>query len=334
MNKDLISVIVPVYKVEQYLNKCIESIVSQTYQNMEIILVDDGSPDLCPGICDEWAERDERIRVIHKENGGLSDARNTGIENAHGNYLVFVDSDDYVDRTMIEKLYVRIIDDHSELALCGIYGVDYGGRIEPISDLETSVWDQNDFWDNFYKNSNVPLVVAWNKLYSSGLFEEERYDTGKIHEDEFIIHRLIVQCKQISVISDRLYYYVQRQGSITKQENPLQRFDAVEAFLKRSRWFNYALMDLSGIPYVMGEVYVKLKVGKNRNLLSKYKELKAEYNKLKLQVCLRSNVGVVYFVKFFAKDIVFNLSSTALYYIVRMKRNKISMGGNESGNIQ
>lgn len=331
MKKDLISIIVPVYKVEQYLNKCIDSIVSQTYRNIEIILVDDGSPDLCPQICDGWAEKDERIIVIHKKNGGLSDARNTGIENAQGIYLSFVDSDDYIDRTMIAKLYARIKKDHSELALCGVYSVDFEkgrkGKIEPFLDFENSVWNQRKFWDHYYhKESRGSLAVAWNKLYLAELFQEERYDVGKIHEDEFIIHRLIAQCKRISVLSDRLYYYVKRQGSITCRGNLLQRVDAMEAALIRSQWFidkqyfNYAFMNLGGFPYSLSLLYVGMINSKNSELQINYRKMKLRYNKLKLQCCLAGNVKLVYRIKFFIKDILFNLNATLLYHIVEMKK--------------
>lgn len=331
MEKDLISVIVPVYKVEKYLTKCINSIISQTYKNIEIILVDDGSPDLCPQICDGWAERDKRIRVIHKKNGGLSDARNAGIENAQGNYLVFVDSDDYIDRMMIEKLYVRIKKEHSELALCGVYRVDYekGERMEPFLDFENSVWSQKDFWDYYYKKSTGSLAVAWNKLYLARLFRKERYDIGRIHEDEFIIHRLIAQCKRISVISDRLYYYVQRQGSITHQEHLLQKFDAVEAALNRSQWFiekryfNYAFMNLGAVSQFLSLLYVGININGNLSMKTKYKKLKLAYNKLKLQCCLASNVGLTYRIKFFVKDILFNINDASLYHIAEMKKKRI-----------
>ncbi|MBR1540013.1 MAG: glycosyltransferase [Clostridia bacterium] len=124
MEEELISIIVPVYKVEKYLDKCINSIVSQTYKNLEVILVDDGSPDSCGKMCDEWTQKDTRIKVIHKENGGLSDARNFGLDCAKGKYIQFVDSDDYIEKDMIEFLYKNLKENNADISICSNYMVD------------------------------------------------------------------------------------------------------------------------------------------------------------------------------------------------------------------
>ena len=117
---ELISIIIPIYKVEEYLDECISSVINQTYTKLEIILVDDGSPDSCPKMCDDWAKKDSRIRVIHKTNGGLSDARNAGIEVATGEYIAFVDSDDYIKPDMIAKLYAALCKEEADISACGI----------------------------------------------------------------------------------------------------------------------------------------------------------------------------------------------------------------------
>lgn len=236
---ELISVIVPIYNVEKYLPKCIESIQRQTYQNLEIILVDDGSCDRCPGICDKFAKDDSRIKVIHKKNGGLSDARNMGIEVANGKYLAFVDSDDYISQDMIKKLYCAIIRDNSDMAICNIEYIDENNN--PLNSNAIHVLDMTveelGFWTKLYEGYYTYCVVAWNKLYSKNLFVNTRYDVGKLHEDEFIIHKLVSKCKKISFLSEKLYYYLQREQSITRSEYTIKRMDAAEALICRSIYF-------------------------------------------------------------------------------------------------
>lgn len=236
---DLISVIVPVYNVEKYMSKCVESIQRQTYQNIEIILVDDGSPDHCPEICDQFAKEDSRIKVIHKKNGGLSDARNAGIEVANGEYLAFVDSDDYISREMIEKMYCRIIRDQSDMAICNIDFVDENGNLLNSNTIQVDnmTVEEPRFWRELYGVNYTYCIVAWNKLYAKKLFKDVRYDVGKLHEDEFIIHKLVSKCEKISFLSEKLYCYLQREQSITNSEYTVKRMDVAEAVIHRSLYF-------------------------------------------------------------------------------------------------
>lgn len=183
-----ISVIVPVYKVEPYLSRCLDSIINQTYRNLEIILVDDGSPDHCGEICDEYARQDSRIRVIHKSNGGLSDARNHGIDVATGDYIAFVDSDDYVTTDMYEKMLARLEFDNSDMVVCNYYRFDEGS-VPPeygYINLPDRVLSKDEAFD-FYLQIGGDYVSAWNKLYKRGIFADLRYPTGKIYEDTFVI---------------------------------------------------------------------------------------------------------------------------------------------------
>ena len=182
--KDKITIVVPVYKVEKYLRRCIESILQQTYKNIEIILVDDGSPDNCGKICDEYKEKDNRIIVIHKENGGLSDARNAGIDIATGKYIAFIDSDDYVANNFISSLYDVCIKNECEIAQCKFKRVteDYKEEQKEIS--ETTILDGKSAIKEIYGQNDVYTIVAWNKLYLKNLFNDIRYTVGKIHEDE------------------------------------------------------------------------------------------------------------------------------------------------------
>ncbi|MGN0550986.1 MAG: glycosyltransferase family 2 protein [Acutalibacteraceae bacterium] len=217
-NESLISVIVPIYKVEKYLKRCVDSILNQTYKNLEIILVDDGSPDNCPRMCDEYAEKDDRIKVIHKENGGLSDARNKGIDIANGEYLAFIDSDDFVSEDYIEKLYDAILKGDADLSMCSFIYVDEQGAI--LSDkrnhnpMVDTVLCAKEVLEYFYRENGWYYVVAWNKLYKKELFNDVRFPYGKVHEDQYVFHHIISKCSRVSVISSRLVYYSQRQDSI------------------------------------------------------------------------------------------------------------------------
>ena len=238
---DLISVVVPIYNVEAYLSECVESIQRQTYQNIEIILVDDGSPDHCPEMCDQFAKKDSRIKVIHKKNGGLSDARNAGIEVANGDYLLFVDSDDYISNVMIERMHCRIIQDQSDMAICNFEYVDEKGEslginklVENVTVAEEQFWREMNQTHEVYGNNYVFCVVAWNKLYARKLFKGVRYDVGKCHEDEFILHKLVSKCEKISLLSEKLYCYRQRAQSIMNSKYTMKRMDCAEAMIQRS----------------------------------------------------------------------------------------------------
>lgn len=215
----LISVIVPIYKVEAYLDRCVQSIVDQTYTNLEILLVDDGSPDRCPAICDAWSQRDPRIHVIHKQNGGLSDARNAGIEVAKGDWLAFVDSDDYIMPQMYQRLLSACLEQQADVAVSS-YFLDYENRKESQKSTmprHLRVFSHDDLMTYFFRVHPVELVVAWNKLYRRNLFfncQQIRYPVGRLHEDEFTSYKLFHAANRIVWLPDELYAYVQRDGSI------------------------------------------------------------------------------------------------------------------------
>lgn len=207
---DLISLIVPIYNVEKYLDKCLTSIINQTYQNLEIILIDDGSSDNCPQICDNWAQKDNRIKVIHKKNGGVSEARNTGLDNATGNYIGFVDSDDYLHKDMYLLLLKALKESNSHLAICNYFIVenDKPNQIG-ISKPPTDILAKELLSDHGIKGFN------WNKLYSTELLKNIRFDSNiKIWEDLLFNYQLISN-HQIgyAYVSQPLYYYVQRSSS-------------------------------------------------------------------------------------------------------------------------
>ena len=232
----LISVIVPIYNVERYLEKCINSILNQTYQNLEVILVDDGSPDNCGEICDIYSDKDLRIKVIHKKNGGLSDARNTGIDAAEGEYLAFVDSDDTIMPEMMEKLYQRIDIDGSDMAVCGCKRVDQKGVILSEVYLPDNLLSGFDALKQSYDNNGVLYTMACNKLIKRELFQNIRFPIGKYNEDEFTLYRVIDQCRQISIVSETLYIYYQRSDSIMGSYS-FRHLDGIEASYERYFYF-------------------------------------------------------------------------------------------------
>lgn len=287
----MISVIVPIYNVEKYLIKCIESIINQTYKNLEIILVDDGSPDNCPSICDEYAKKDDRIKVIHKENGGLSDARNVGIDASTGEYLAFVDSDDYISCDMLEKLYCRIVKDESDLAICNLNYVDESDRILDVGTIqvEDKLVDEIVFWNELYGVNYAYCVVAWNKLYRRKLFENVRYEKGRLHEDEYIIHQIVSQCNRISFLKDKCYNYLQRSDSIMGKSFSVKRLDFSEASIKRSlyfkkrRWQQLAELSLMRSIVDMQRGYQKLNM-KDKLIKKRFKEIHKQYRQAYLKV--------------------------------------------------
>lgn len=207
---DLISVIIPVYRVEKYLDECVASVTAQTYPDLEIILVDDGSPDNCPQMCDVWAERDSRIKVIHKQNGGLSDARNVGIDAATGKYIAFVDSDDYIKPEMMEKLLAELIRTDADIVSCGIQNT---GESTGSWGKQNFVGTSEEILKKLYHETTYP-VAAWNKLYSRNCWRELRFPVGKLCEDAFTTYQLVHNAGRIAMISDALYCYRIRPESI------------------------------------------------------------------------------------------------------------------------
>ena len=246
MDAPLISLIVPVYKVEKYLDRCVQSIVDQTYSNLEIILVDDGSPDHCPAMCDAWAAKDSRIRVIHKKNGGLSDARNAGMAVATGTYMGFVDSDDYIAPQMYQLLYDRIITDGSDIAACGVELVFEDGTPSRRMTPEGScVLDKTAAMEAVIRESWLKQPV-WYKLYKADLIRYILFPVGKYHEDVFWTWQAVARADKVSVTDTPCYYYVQRSGSIMAETYSLRRLDAVEAKQQRLQFLEKEYPALAG----------------------------------------------------------------------------------------
>ncbi|MED1205208.1 glycosyltransferase family 2 protein [Heyndrickxia acidicola] len=245
-----ISIIVPVYKVENYINKCIDSILSQAFSDFELILIDDGSPDNCGHICDQYAKQDKRIRVIHQENKGLSSARNTGLAASKGDYIGFVDSDDYIHEDMYRILYHQAEEYKADIAICNFLKVeDQGPSIVSESEGNSPVkyftniealqqlFSKNDLSYVTGAGNNITWIIVCNKLFRRKLFEHVRFEEGRICEDEFIIHKLLYSSKKIIFISSKLYFYVQRSSSIIHSHFTIQRLDKVDALRERAEFF-------------------------------------------------------------------------------------------------
>ena len=239
-----ISIIIPVYNVEKYLDRCVQSVLNQSYTNLEVILVDDGSSDGSSRLCDLWAEKDARVRIIHQENRGVSAARNAGLDAATGEYLGFIDSDDYIAPDMYEKLYRSLRENNAEISVCGFYFVDENGTmLAEDRNLGLPIKDQVVTGLDILKamqtaKRGVFFVFSWNKLYQKQLFSDVRFPAGKLSEDTYVLCRILEQCNRISCISDICYYYVQRSGSYMHNRNCLSYLHEAEARFEHMRFFS------------------------------------------------------------------------------------------------
>ena len=236
----LISVIVPVYKVEQYLDRCVQSLLCQTYENVEILLVDDGSPDNCPQMCDEYAAKYEKIQVIHQENKGLSGARNTGIDYAKGELLAFIDSDDKWSPYFLESLYGALKKYDADISQCR-WEYMHGDELKEAYDADANCecFTGREMLSNLFIQTGAYYVVAWNKLYKKELFENIRYPEGRIHEDEATTYKLFDQAEKCVFVDNALYgYFVGTGGtSITRNGFNMKKLDWRTANKERVQYF-------------------------------------------------------------------------------------------------
>lgn len=239
-----ISVIVPVYNVEEYLKRCVDSILCQTFSDLEIILVDDGSPDNCGAICDEYAKKDERVKVIHKQNGGLSSARNAGLEIASGEYIAFVDSDDWIHPQMCEITYEAITyADADFINFCYQIKTDNSEEILGYTNKDdiiktTEVYSKDEVLNNFFNKYHAKLwMTVWSKLYKKHIFDDLRFEEGRIHEDELIMLPTIEKASQIAYLDISLYYYYFSESGIMHSKFGVKNLDKLYAFRKCYKFF-------------------------------------------------------------------------------------------------
>lgn len=238
---ELVSVIVPVFNVAEYLEQCLKSIINQTYRKIEIILIDDGSTDESGNICDSFSKNDKRIIVIHKKHGGLSNARNYGLNICRGNYVMFVDSDDYLEPNAIGLLVDNAKNTRADIVICDYYLTFRDKDIKNVYSKNVFVISGNDKYKyisdpDTHKQYGVVSVVQWNKLFNSTIFKTLRFKEGKAHEDEFIIADEFANAKTISFLLKPLYHYRQRGDSITHSFST-KRFDAIDALNERALFF-------------------------------------------------------------------------------------------------
>ena len=232
-----ISVIVPVYNVEKYLNRCVDSILNQTFADFELILVDDGSPDNSGKICDEYAKKDKRVVVIHKENGGLSDARNAGIDIARGGYVTFIDSDDWIDSEYLNVLYKNATDNEADISAVNLHK-EYDDKRDRACSVVEGTYVGAESMDYLYNpEMAIYINVACAKLYKISLFENIRYPVGRLHEDGFTTYKLYFRAKKVHFANDDLYYYYQRNDSIMNENFSIRRIDEYFVYRERADFF-------------------------------------------------------------------------------------------------
>lgn len=234
----LLSIIVPVYKVESYIHRCVDSILTQSFPNFELILVDDGSPDNCGAICDEYVAKDSRVHVIHQQNGGLSAARNAGIDwafaHSDSQWLSLVDSDDWIHPDYLKTLLQAVEESNTELSICGF--VRTTGTVEdriPEQEFQAKLWAPEAFWCE----NHVNAAVAWGKLYRKSLFKTLRYPVGRIHEDEFTTYQILFSLSRFAVVAAPLYRYYQNDAGIMQQAWRPARLDALDAIETQLAFF-------------------------------------------------------------------------------------------------
>lgn len=275
MRKGLVSVVLPIYNVEKYLNRCVKSVINQSYKNLEIILVDDGSPDNCPTLCDEWAKKDNRIKVVHKKNAGLGYARNTGIENATGEYICFFDSDDYIALDTIEKAYSLAIQEKSDMVVFGFCNVKPNGATGKavVPHTEKTTFSGKEVQDVFLADLIGPDVKngkqtdlwmgAWACLYSLEMIERASWrfvsERKIISEDIYSLLGLYKYVNRVSVLSEALYFYCENVGSLTHTYKK-DRYNKIKDFynecycLIESNGYGSAVLDRIAYPYLSNTI--------------------------------------------------------------------------------
>lgn len=288
-----ISVVVPIYKVELYLERCVKSLVTQTYKNIEIILVDDGSPDNCPQICDIWAQRDNRILVIHKTNGGLSSARNAGIDAASGDYIAFVDSDDYIAPNMLEIMLNAIINNNVMLACCGRIRVTPSNQIKMFTLPAETVLSGKEAIKQILIDGFVN-EAAWDKLYNKKLFNNRRFPVGEINEDIVQTIEILGENDAIVHVGQALYYYCENQDSITQSQYfpgkkiVIKHLDQIKLYLNKHYPDLRVYYNILETRYCQELLYLLLD---SRNILQRYQQDYIEIYRRFKKVFLQSVKG-------------------------------------------
>lgn len=281
----LVSVIVPVYNTEKYLEKCVNSILAQTYRNLEIILVDDGSKDLSGSICDEFAEKDCRVKVIHKENGGLSSARNSALDICKGDYILFIDSDDWVKEKMVADMIEQIQCHDADMVVCGVGTETRGKVLENIYGIESYIPKTNRELMCDYVTTGFVKSVVWNKIYHKDFFANIRFPQGLIHEDVYVVHQIIGQSQRAVYLPTCHYIQYERIGSITQSQVSERDFSLLEADEKLHEYYEARYPDLAkytvakkanDCAVLMQRIYRDFSYRKNKSMFMKLKQMLIE----------------------------------------------------------
>lgn len=287
-NKELISVIVPIYNAEKFLDKSIPSILKQTYTNLEIILVDDGSTDSSLLICEDYKKKDSRITIIHQDNMGLSAARNTGLDNMSSDYCVFIDADDEILETMIEELYNLLIECDADISICSFFEIreDKESDFKQVEQEEIVELSGDDKY-SFIFNNPIIATVQWNKLFKKYIFDDLRYPVGLYHEDEHVVHHEFYRAKKIVYTNRKLYLYYRHSQSITAMPLTKRTYDAELGFhdaiqfykkIKSKKYYHEAIIRFL--------YYRKYESGIKNNQTADYEEYYPKIKKLERKYAL------------------------------------------------
>lgn len=263
-----LSIIVPVYRAEQYLVKCIESILNQTFDDFELILIDDGSPDKSGEICDIYARKDSRIKVIHKQNGGASSARNAGLEIAKGEYIGFVDSDDWIHKEMYYTMYQLAKERRADIVQCRFKEIFKEEEDEEIQDAVVHEYTPLEAMQKIYGELGITTIIVCNKIYNRKLFEKNRFEEGRICEDEIIIHELLKDTNKVVDIEQELYYYMQTSNSVMRSMFSIKKMDYLLALERRLVFFKEIgdkdLIENTWLSYGNTLIYIYYEMWKNK----------------------------------------------------------------------
>ncbi|MCF2639879.1 glycosyltransferase family 2 protein [Fusobacterium varium] len=318
------TVIIPVYNVEKYIAKCLESVLKQTYKNIEIVIIDDGTKDSSGMICDDYAKKDFRIKVIHQKNQGLSGARNTGLKIATGDYITFLDSDDFIDEKMLEEMLLALKKNNADIVECGTI---YCNEDETF--IRENTKDELRVYKNEYQIKELVFLgnittTSWGKLYKKKLFKNFEFPLGKYHEDTFTTYKLLHLSSKTIVLNKSFYYYRQVNGSIMNSKFNIKHLDSIDATIERSKFIEkyypmYKKYEYANIVYSCCKVY-------ERMILEDF------YNKnimLKLQELIRKNLIYFYFyskskkiTKIFASICFINMNLCKILYNFSLSKVK------------
>lgn len=301
-NNSKITVVIPVYNVEQYIEECIESVINQTYTNLEIILVDDGSTDNSGNICNKFEKIDKRIKVIHKANGGLSDARNIGLKVSTGEYIQFIDSDDYIEKDMIETLYKTINEYNADIAICNHYVLKNGKTSNDSTGIIT-IYNNKEVLKEFLLDTKI-RAYTWEKLWKKSLFEGIEFPFGRKFEDIATTPKLFWKAEKIVLNDIPKYYYRQREGSImNKQSNELrlEYIDIVKNIDEEMKkivpeleeYFSYNLIHAMLNTYNDIAIFKMYDLIDNEQVKELYKYTKKLINNEKVKMIIEKNMSEV-----------------------------------------